>query len=85
MKCVSLDMITSIFLLQCRIHKENDMDGLKTYFNDNIVPMKDNLQMNSIKINGTDNLKVRAIKGLVTTKILQAQEKIYLLVLKCQS
>ena len=53
------------------------MDGLKTYFNDNIVPMKDNLQMNSIKINGTDNLKVRAIKGLVTTKILQAQEKIY--------
>lgn len=55
--------------------RENDMDGLKTYFNDNIVPMKDNLQMNSIKINGTDNLKVRAIKGLVTTKILQAQEK----------
>lgn len=55
--------------------RENDMDGLKTYFNDNIVPMKDNLQMNSIKIIGTDNLKVRAIKGLVTTKILQAQEK----------
>lgn len=55
--------------------RENDMDGLKTYFNDNIVPMKDNLQMNSIKINGTDNLKVRAIKGLVTTKILQAQGK----------
>ncbi|MFZ7905599.1 quorum-sensing sensor histidine kinase AgrC [Staphylococcus hominis] len=55
--------------------RENDMDGLKTYFNDNIVPMKDNLQMNSIKINDTDNLKVRAIKGLVTTKILQAQEK----------
>lgn len=55
--------------------RENDMDGLKTYFNDNIVPMKDNLQMNSIKINGTDNLKVRAIKGLITTKILQAQEK----------
>ncbi|MGX0142437.1 quorum-sensing sensor histidine kinase AgrC [Staphylococcus hominis] len=55
--------------------RENDMDGLKTYFNNNIVPMKDNLQMNSIKINGTDNLKVRAIKGLITTKILQAQEK----------
>ena len=27
---------------------------------------------------------MRAIKGLVTTKILQAQEKIYLLVLKCE-
>ncbi len=55
--------------------RENDMTGLKEYFNENIVPMKDNLQMNSIKINGTENLKVRAIKGLVTTKILQAQEK----------
>ena len=55
--------------------RENDMNGLKEYFEDNIVPMKDNLQMNSIKINGTENLKVRAIKGLVTTKILQAQEK----------
>ncbi|MCI2774920.1 quorum-sensing sensor histidine kinase AgrC [Staphylococcus petrasii] len=55
--------------------RENDMNGLKDYFNENIVPMKDNLQMKSIKINGTENLKVRAIKGLVTTKILQAQEK----------
>lgn len=55
--------------------REDDMPGLRHYFNENIVPMKDNLQMKSIKINGTENLKVRAIKGLVTTKILQAQEK----------
>ncbi|EVI48242.1 quorum-sensing sensor histidine kinase AgrC [Staphylococcus lugdunensis] len=55
--------------------REDDMPGLREYFNNNIVSMKDNLQMNSIKINGTDKLKVRAIKGLVTTKILQAQEK----------
>ncbi|PNZ70761.1 GHKL domain-containing protein [Staphylococcus croceilyticus] len=55
--------------------REDDMTGLRAYFNENIVPMKDNLQMKSIKINGTENLKVRAIKGLVTTKILQAQEK----------
>lgn len=55
--------------------REDDIPGLRQYFNENIVPMKDNLQMKSIKINGTENLKVRAIKGLVTTKILQAQEK----------
>ena len=54
--------------------REDDMPGLRQYFNENIVPMKDNLQMKSIKINGTENLKVRAIKGLITTKILQAQE-----------
>ena len=33
------------------------------------------MQMNAIKINGIENLKVREIKGLLTTKILQAQEK----------
>ncbi|UDI77885.1 GHKL domain-containing protein [Staphylococcus taiwanensis] len=55
--------------------REDDMPGLREYFNENIVPMKDNLQMKSIKINGTENMKVRAIKGLITTKILQAQEK----------
>ena len=37
--------------------------------------MKDNLQMKSIKINGTENLKVRAIKGLVTTKFTSSREK----------
>lgn len=55
--------------------RENDMNGLKHYFENNIHSIKDNLEMNSIKLNGTDNLKVRAIKGLITTKILQAQEK----------
>lgn len=55
--------------------RENDMNGLKHYFENNILSIKDNLEMNSIKLNGTDNLKVRAIKGLITTKILQAQEK----------
>lgn len=37
--------------------------------------MKDNMKTRSIKINGIENLKVREIKGLITTKILQAQEK----------
>ena len=37
--------------------------------------MQDSMQMNAIKINGIENLKVREIKGLLTTKILQAQEK----------
>ncbi|MCD8787065.1 quorum-sensing sensor histidine kinase AgrC [Staphylococcus gallinarum] len=55
--------------------RENDMDGLKKYFNEEILPMQDSMQMNAIKINGIENLKVREIKGLLTTKILQAQEK----------
>ncbi|WP_437272576.1 quorum-sensing sensor histidine kinase AgrC [Staphylococcus succinus] len=55
--------------------RESDMDGLKKYFNEEILPMQDSMQMNTIKINGIENLKVREIKGLLTTKILQAQEK----------
>lgn len=55
--------------------RENDMAGLRSYFNDEILPMQDSMQMNTVKINGTENLRVREIKGLLTTKILQAQEK----------
>ncbi len=54
--------------------REDDMPGLRDYFNKNIVPMKDNLQMNAIKLNGIENLKVREIKDLITAKILRAQE-----------
>ncbi|MCG1399578.1 GHKL domain-containing protein [Staphylococcus epidermidis] len=55
--------------------REDDMPGLRKYFNENIVPMKDKLKTRSIKMNGIEKLKVREIKGLITTKIIQAQEK----------
>jgi two-component system sensor histidine kinase AgrC len=54
--------------------RENDMEGLRNYFTTEILPMQDSMQMNAVKINGIENLKIREIKGLVTTKILQAQE-----------
>lgn len=55
--------------------REEDMEGLSDYFHSEILPMQDSMQMNAIKINGIENLQVREIKGLLTTKILQAQEK----------
>lgn len=55
--------------------REDDMQGLKKYFDEQIIPLKDNMKTRSIKLNGIENLKVREIKGLITTKILQAQEK----------
>lgn len=57
--------------------REEDMDGLRKYFRSEILPMQDSMQMNAIKINGLENLHIREIKGLLTTKILQAQEKKY--------
>ncbi|MGZ2563090.1 two-component system, LytTR family, sensor histidine kinase AgrC [Staphylococcus saprophyticus] len=56
--------------------REEDMDGLRKYFRSEILPMQDSMQMNAIKINGLENLHIREIKGLLTTKILQAQEKV---------
>lgn len=58
------------------------MPGLRKYFNENIVPMKDKLKTRSIKMNGIEKLKVREIKGLITTKIIQAQENVFQLVLR---
>ncbi|WP_436861215.1 quorum-sensing sensor histidine kinase AgrC [Staphylococcus caeli] len=55
--------------------REEDMEGLRKYFRSEILPMQDSMQMNAIKINGIENLHVREVKGLLTTKILQAQEK----------
>lgn len=60
--------------------REDDMPGLRKYFNENIVPMKDKLKTRSIKMNGIEKLKVREIKGLITTKIIQAQENVFQLV-----
>src|SRR5699024_7501000 len=45
--------------------REDDMEGLRKYFNEEIIPMQDNMQMKTLKINGIENLKVREIKGLL--------------------
>lgn len=54
--------------------REEDIEGLKQYFSDHITPLKSNFEMNTLQLNGIDQLKVREIKSLITTKILQAQE-----------
>ncbi|MFW3519771.1 quorum-sensing sensor histidine kinase AgrC [Staphylococcus caprae] len=68
------DYVNILSTLSEFIH-EDDMPGLKRYFNEQIVPLKDNMKTRSIKLNRIEKLKVREIKGLITTKILQAQEK----------
>ena len=55
--------------------REDDMPGLRKYFNENIVPMKDKLKTRSIKMNGIEKLKVREIKGLITK--IKAQENVF--------
>ncbi|WP_353846535.1 quorum-sensing sensor histidine kinase AgrC [Staphylococcus agnetis] len=55
--------------------REDDLEGLKAYYNKHISPLKDHFEANTLKLNGVENLKVKEIKGVITTKILQAQER----------
>ncbi|MEB6201449.1 GHKL domain-containing protein [Mammaliicoccus fleurettii] len=55
--------------------REDDMEGLRVYFDQNIAHLHDDMKVNAIKINGLQNLHVREIKGLLTTKIIQSQEQ----------
>ncbi len=54
--------------------REDDLEGLKAYYHNNINPLKGHFETNSLKLNGIEKLKVREIKGVITTKILSAQE-----------
>ncbi|MBA8762780.1 quorum-sensing sensor histidine kinase AgrC [Staphylococcus coagulans] len=54
--------------------REDDLEGLKEYYHNNINPLKGHFETNSLKLNGIEKLKVREIKGVITTKILSAQE-----------
>ncbi|MBA8760403.1 GHKL domain-containing protein [Staphylococcus schleiferi subsp. coagulans] len=54
--------------------REGDLEGLKEYYHNNINPLKGHFETNSLKLNGIEKLKVREIKGVITTKILSAQE-----------
>ncbi|CAD7359248.1 quorum-sensing sensor histidine kinase AgrC [Staphylococcus schleiferi] len=54
--------------------REDDLEGLKEYYHKNINPLKGHFETNSLKLNGIEKLKVREIKGVITTKILSAQE-----------
>ncbi|MGV3129648.1 quorum-sensing sensor histidine kinase AgrC [Staphylococcus simulans] len=64
----------NILLSMSEYIRDDDMPGLKEYFDKNVVPLKDNIQTNSFKINGLERLQIRELKGLLTTKIIQAQE-----------
>nr|WP_234985396.1 GHKL domain-containing protein [Staphylococcus pseudintermedius] len=65
---------TNILLTMSEYLREDDLEGLKQYYHEHISPLKGEFESNTMRLNGIENLKVREIKGLITTKILQAQE-----------
>lgn len=52
----------------------NDIQGLSDYFNDHILPLTKQLAPENHQISRLANLKIVELKGLVTAKIIYAQE-----------
>ncbi|HEY5524070.1 MAG TPA: GHKL domain-containing protein, partial [Clostridium sp.] len=54
--------------------EDDDMAGLKEYFNKKIIPLGTDMNEKNIKIGLLHNIMIKEIKGVVLTKIIQAQE-----------
>lgn len=52
-----------------------DVDGLTNYFNNNIMKLTNEIKLNNFKLNALKNIKISEIKGLVSSKLISAQEK----------
>lgn len=52
----------------------NDMPGLKYYFENNIVPINKTIESNNYKISLLQNIHVIELKGLLAVKLIRAQE-----------
>ncbi|EUJ30998.1 accessory gene regulator protein C [Listeria floridensis FSL S10-1187] len=53
---------------------ENDMEGLKIYFEKNIAPINHQFETNDYKISSLQNIHVTELKGLIAIKLIRAQE-----------
>lgn len=54
--------------------EDDDMNGLKGYFNKKIIPLGTDMNEKDSKIGLLHNIMIKEIKGVVLTKIMQAQE-----------
>ncbi|MGL5152422.1 MAG: sensor histidine kinase, partial [Clostridium sp.] len=54
--------------------EEKNLEGLRTYFNNNILKMSNELTTRDYKIACLQNIKIPEIKGIISSKIIRAQE-----------
>ncbi|MGL5574925.1 MAG: sensor histidine kinase [Sarcina sp.] len=74
MRVFKHDYMNILSTLSYYIEEEN-IDELKKYFSENIVPLSSQMHNNNHKIGLLKNIKDEDIKGLVAVKLIQAQEK----------
>ena len=51
-----------------------DMDGLERHFYENIIPVSKSMQKKDFKIGAIKNIHIPEIKGIVSSKLIRAQE-----------
>lgn len=51
-----------------------DMDGLERHFYENIIPVSKSMQKKDFKIGSIKNIHIPEIKGIVSSKLIRAQE-----------
>lgn len=60
-----------------------DMTALESYFNDNIMRVSQEIRDNDFKMRGLSQIKIPEVKGLVSSKLITAQEKGIDVVFEC--
>lgn len=53
----------------------DNFDGLKSFFLDKILPLNNNLNKHSLRLNLLSNIKTPEIKGLISSKVLKAKSE----------
>lgn len=53
---------------------DNNMDGLKEHFNNNILPFSNQLKEDTFKLGRLSNIEMPEMKGIVSSKLIRAQE-----------
>lgn len=53
---------------------ENDINGLKIFFEKNIIPLGESMNKKNLRVGLLGNIKVPELKGILISKIIKAQE-----------
>src|SRR5690606_34779021 len=64
----------NILLSMSEYIRAKNIEELEQYFNNNIMPISMNMKSNAYKLGSLHNLKIQELKGIISSKIIKAQE-----------
>lgn len=64
----------NILLTMSEYIRTKDIENLDTYFTHKILPISQGMQSDNFKLGTLQNVKIQEVKGIMSSKIIQAQE-----------